>query len=31
MPVAVGIALPGLTAETPLTPEQRAALSEDLE
>lgn len=30
-PVAVGIALPGLTAETPLTPDQRAALTEDLE
>ncbi|HSF06696.1 MAG TPA: DUF3501 family protein [Methylomirabilota bacterium] len=31
VPVAVGIDLPGLTTETPLTPEQRAALTEDLQ
>ena len=31
VPVAVGVALPGLTPETALTPEQRAALAEDLE
>ncbi len=31
VPVAVGIGLPGLSAETALTPEQRAALAEDLE
>lgn len=30
-PVAVGCDLPGLTAETSLTPEQRAALAEDLQ
>ena len=29
-PVAVGVDLPGLTAETPLTPAQRAALAADL-
>lgn len=29
-PVAVGVDLPGLSAETTLTPEQRAALAEDL-
>lgn len=31
VPVAVGIDMPGLAAETPLTADQRAALTEDLE
>jgi hypothetical protein len=31
VPVAVGIDLPGLAAEVPLSPDQRAALTEDLE
>ena len=30
LPVAVGVDLPGLEAETTLTPEQRAALASDL-
>jgi hypothetical protein len=30
-PVAVGVDLPGITAETALTPDQRAALAEDLQ
>ena len=31
VPAAVGIDLPGLADETPLTPDQQAALTEDLE